>query len=147
SAVGLAFGLIWRSQLSAATLVRRMKLEHPLAGLVDRCQTICVAECCGIDAFDFSPIHIASFLILYLGGSDAREVSKLREQLAALKANYGSSGASDRVVTLDEFNQRFSEAEVDALVDKILENLEVALGLIGQVQSHGRQNPPPPNVR
>jgi hypothetical protein len=106
-----------------------MKLEHPLAGLFARCQTLCVAECCGIDAYDLVPIHIASFLLMYRGTVDAAEVSLLRSQLTSLKANYGSHGASGSGVTLDELNQQFSGEEIDALVEKISVNLDVALAL------------------
>ena len=106
-----------------------MKLEAPLLNLVSRCQAICIPECCGIDAYDFSPIHIASYLIMYRGKIDNKEISDLRNQLETLKANYGSSGASDKGVTIDEMNQGFSGEEVDSLVDEILTNLNIAIKL------------------
>jgi hypothetical protein len=52
-----------------------MKLEQPLAGLFARCQTLCVAQCCGIDAYDLSLIHIASFRLLYRGAPDLKLVA------------------------------------------------------------------------
>lgn len=33
-----------------------VKIEHPLLGLINSCEMICVRDCCGIDAFDFSPV-------------------------------------------------------------------------------------------
>jgi Family of unknown function (DUF6331) len=110
-----------------------MKLEHPLSELFRRCMTLCVAECCGIDAYDLHPVHIASFLIMYQGATDAREVEELRSQLATLKTNYGSTGASQRGATFEELNQKFSGEEVDALVDLIESNLEVALQLLSHI--------------
>lgn len=112
-----------------------MKLEHPLSALFGRCQTLCVAECCGIDAYDFNPVHIASFLLMYRGAVDAAEVSLLRTQLMVLKANYGSRGARAVGVTLHELNQGFSGQEIDALVEMISVNLNTALSLAATNES------------
>lgn len=112
-----------------------MKLDQPLANLLNRCQTICVAECCGIHAYDFSPIHVASYLLMFRGLVDPSEVKQLRVQLAALKANYGTKGASARGVTLDEMNQDFTAEEIDSLVNEIETNLEVALKLVEDSES------------
>ncbi|MDR2219641.1 MAG: DUF6331 family protein [Methylobacillus sp.] len=107
-----------------------MKLEPPLANLIDRCQTVCVAECCGIDAYDFSPVHIASSLMMWRGKPDTLEVQKLRGQIEALRENYGSTGASGRGVIIHEMNQSFTPEQVDTMADELLANLEVALNLI-----------------
>jgi len=108
-----------------------MKLEPPLANLIERCQTVCVAECCGIDAYDFSPIHIASFLIMWRGKPDASEIQKLRGQIEAFRENYGSTGASGQGVIILEMNQSFTPEKVDAMANELVANLEVALSLIG----------------
>jgi len=105
-----------------------MKLEPPLANLIARCQTICVAECCGVDAYDFSPIQIASYLTMYRGKPDASEVRTLRGQIEAHRANCGV--ASGRGATIEEMNQRFTAEEIERLTDELLANLEVALNLI-----------------
>jgi hypothetical protein len=118
-----------------------MKLEHPLAGLFDRCQTLCVAECCGIDAYDFNPIHVASYLLLHRGEPDAADVALVRSQLASLKANYGSAGASSVGVTLVELNQVFSGEQIDALVERISTSLEEALVLIGGTKPSPSRHP------
>lgn len=107
-----------------------MKLEPPLANLIARCQTICVAECCGVDAYDFSPVQIASYLTMYRGKPDESEVQTLRDQIAALRANYGVVGASGRGATFEEMNQGFSAEQVEGLANELLANLDVALSLI-----------------
>jgi hypothetical protein len=112
-----------------------MKLEDPLLNVVGRCQTICVAECCGIDAYDFSPIHIASSLLMWEGKPNPERVAKLRSQLDALRANYGRAAAISSGVTIDDMNHLFSAAEVEALVDEIAANLEIALQLCVHVES------------
>ena len=107
-----------------------MKLEPPLLNLIARCQTICVAECCGIDAYDLSPIQIASYLTMYRGKPDASEVRTLRGQIDALPANYGLAGASGRGVTLKEINQSFTAEQVEVMTNELLANLDAALSLI-----------------
>jgi hypothetical protein len=109
-----------------------MKLDPPLSNIVARCQTLCVAECCGVDAYDFSPIHIASGLLMFRNEPDAAELRTLRAQIEALKANYGSSGSSARGVTIEEMNQVFKAAEIDRLADELAANLDIALGLINE---------------
>jgi hypothetical protein len=117
-----------------------MKLEAPLLNLVTRCQTICEAECCGIHAYDFSPIHIASYLIMYRGKIDKGEITDLKNQLEALKANYGSKGASGNGVTLDEMNQVFSGDEVDSFAEEILQNINVAIHLVEESENERCKN-------
>lgn len=48
----------------------QINLDCPLLGLIKHCETLCEAACCGVDAFDFSSIHFASFLTRYTGKID-----------------------------------------------------------------------------
>jgi hypothetical protein len=107
-----------------------VKLEPPLANLIARCQTLCVAECCGIDAYDFSPIQIASYLTMYRGKPDVAEVRTLRGQIDELRTNYGLAGAHSRGVTLEELNQGFTAEQIEALASELSSNLDVALTLV-----------------
>jgi len=107
-----------------------MKLEPPLARLIHHCEAICVAECCGLGAYDFSPIHLAAGLIYFRGVPDPGEVLQVREQIDALKTNYGTSARSGGGVTLEDMNQTFSAEEIDRLAEELSKNLEVALCLI-----------------
>jgi hypothetical protein len=107
-----------------------MKLEPPLANLIARCQTMCVAECCGVDAYDFSPIQIASYLTMYRGTPDDTEVRKLRLQIDELRANYGLAGASGQGAIFEEMNQRFTAEKIEKLTNELSANLDVALLLI-----------------
>jgi hypothetical protein len=107
-----------------------MKLEPPLSNLVARCQTLCAAECCGRDAYDFSPIQIASYLMMWRNAVSTTEVDTLKIQLTNLKANYGNQGASSRGITIEEMNQVFSATEIELLVREIEWNLSIAIKLI-----------------
>lgn len=109
-----------------------MHLDHPLSTLVDKCQTICVPECCGLDAYDFSPIHIASFLILWRGDVDEAELSKLREQIQSLRNDYGLEGKVACGVQIEQLNQSLLGAEVDRLADTLLRNIDAAIEIIAQ---------------
>ncbi|MBN2024892.1 MAG: hypothetical protein JW809_19090 [Pirellulales bacterium] len=120
-----------------------MKLEPPLTNLIARCQTICVAECCGVDAYDFSPIQIASYLTMYRGRPDVSEVRTLRGQIDALRANYGPAGISGRGVTLEEVNQGFTAEQIEALTSELLANLDVALSLIEKSEELRYRNAKP----
>lgn len=107
-----------------------MKLQPPLSYLFERCQTICVAECCGIDAYDFSPIHIASYLIMWRGSPDDNEVEALLNQLSDLKERAGTNG-----LTIDQMNQKFSSVKIGELVEEIAANIQVARRLIEQSEA------------
>src|SRR5690348_12303462 len=107
-----------------------MKIEPPLANLIARCQTMCVAECCGVDAYDFSPIQIASYLTMYRGKPDVSEVRTLRGQIDALRVNYGLVSTSGSGVAIEEMNQGFTAEQIEAMARELLANLEVALSLI-----------------
>ena len=117
-----------------------MKIEPPLSNLITRCQTICVAECCGVDAYDFSPVQIASYLTMWRGAPDPEEIARLQEQVAMLRANYGIGGKSDSGITIDEMNQSFTAEEIDALTAEIVANLEVALDLVAASESRRFKN-------
>ena len=112
-----------------------MELEVPLKSLIARCETLCAAECCGLDAYDFSPVHIASYLTLWSGTVDRSEVQTLRVQIGALRANYGISGPSGRGATFEEMNQKFSAVEIEELATELLVNIDVALSLIEESEA------------
>ena len=109
-----------------------MKLEPPLGSLVARCQTMCVPECCGIDAYDFSPLHIASYLTMHRGAPDNAEIRILRGQIEALRVNYGTAGASQHGATFDDLNQGLTAQQIDDFANELLSNIDVALRLIQQ---------------
>lgn len=120
-----------------------MKLEPPLANLIAHCQTMCVAECCGVDAYDFSPLHIASYLTMYRGEPDASEIHTLRRQIDAIRENYGVSGASGGGVTIEGMNQCFTAEQIEALASELSANLDVALELVEIGETRRYRNPEP----
>ena len=107
-----------------------------------------MAECCGINAYDFSPIQIASYLTMYRGKPDVSELRTLHGQIDTLRTNHGLLGASGPGVTIEEMNQRFTAEQVEALSRELLANLDVALGLIEtseQLRYRNAEPSAPPN--
>ncbi len=96
-----------------------------------------------MDAYDFSPIQIASYLTMYRGKPDVPAVRTLRDQIAALRANYGLSGASGRGVTIEEMNQGFTAEQIQALTSELLEKMDVALSLIDKSEKLRYRNAEP----
>lgn len=62
--VTLAKAPLLKYPVTLATMPPPPEITLPagLQHLVDRCEKVCDARCCGIDAYDFSPLHVASFL-------------------------------------------------------------------------------------
>ena len=101
--------------------------DYPLSALIDHCETICIGHCCGIDAFDFSPKQIGSFLHTWPHGFDADSVGIIKLQLDELRSKFGSTGSESDGVDFHNINTPFSGKELDELVEKIETNLEIAI--------------------
>ena len=104
---------------------------HPaLLSLIQRCETICMTECCGRAAFDFSPIHIASALLMLQGQVNEDDLTAIRQQLTEWETRHGTRSVGRKGVTIVEMNQIFSAAEIDDLAKEISQNLDIALEII-----------------
>jgi Family of unknown function (DUF6331) len=112
-----------------------MKFDPPMSLLVKRCETLCVAACCGIEAYDFSPIHIASFVIGSSGAPEEQQVAALRDQLRDIHDiahTLIARGASEAV---DDLNHNFTGAELLDWHKSISANLDIALELIAVTEA------------
>ena len=107
-----------------------MALPSPLSYLISYCEKSCVKECCGVSAFDFSPVHIASWLHQSQGEPTEETVSLLSKQLEDFRVQFGSESSAE-VYESDEneLNQDLDPAEVDQLVNQISTNLKHAIEL------------------
>jgi len=106
------------------------EIDPPLRDVLGRCATLCVPECCGIEAFDFSPVHIASSLLLHGGLPDPDELAALRRQLHDLRAV-----ADDEDVTVAILNQTLVKEDWLRLLHVLEGNLEIALRLITEAEA------------
>ena len=107
-----------------------MALPSPLSDLIRYCEKTCVKECCGIESFDFSPIHIASWLHQSRGEPTEKTVGLLNVQLDDLRIRHGVGSGSEGYESEEtEMNQFFSPEQVDQLASQIEANLQHAVEL------------------
>lgn len=113
--------------------------QNHLGALAQYCAKICVIECCGLDACDFSQIHIASYCLTRKPRFPSRVANEIIEQAKTLKANYGSNGASARGITIVEINERMSGQRVDILAETIERQTTLAIAVLNTEHVDGRQ--------
>ena len=105
-------------------------MENHLTSLPRYCASLCVIECCGLDACDFSSIHIASYCQSRNPRFPSRVAAQIKDQAETLMANYGSKGGSARGITLEEINERMSGQRVDTFVTMLLRQVISAQGIL-----------------
>ena len=90
--------------------MREVVLPQQLRSLVMACQTLCVAECCGIHAFDFSPLHMASHLAWHTGAIDASDLALLERQVDLVVERAVALPADEHgwVCSIEGMNQAFT---------------------------------------
>lgn len=113
-------------------------MQNHLEALAQYCATICVIECCGLDACDFSPIHIASYCLSRNERFPSRIANEIIQQVQTLKANYGSKGASARGITIAELNERLSGQRVDVLAETIERQTTLAIAILNAEKADER---------
>ena len=109
-----------------------------IEALARYCATICVIECCGLDACDFSPVHIASYCLSRDPRYPSRVALEIIEQAKTLKSNYGSNGASASGTTINEINERMSGRRVDVFAEALERQTELAQAILVAEQSDDR---------
>jgi hypothetical protein len=105
-------------------------MQNHLEAVAQYCAKICVIECCGLDACDFSPIHIASYCLSREPRFPSRVANEIIEESKTLRANYGSNGASARGITINEINERLSGQRVDILTETLEQQTTLAIAVL-----------------
>jgi hypothetical protein len=118
-----------------------MKLDHPLLGLIKNCETLCEADCCGRNAFDFSPIHMASFLLRYGGEIKASQIAEIQSQLQTLEAESVTLRNEGGTTVIHEMNQVFTGQELAELIAEIAKGLALVPEVVFLVE-HKMSEPP-----
>ncbi len=92
-----------------------------LASLLADCETACERDCCGIDAFDFSPLNVAAHLSRYSGTIDTAHTRRILEDLERLLAGAVAlpAGEGGLVCAIARTNQYFSVESLRALTATI----------------------------
>ena len=102
-----------------------------LAALLMDCETVCVAGCCGLDAFDFSPLRLAASLTKYDGWNES-QVATIRDELTALETAGQQATADENglVGCSETLNQCFTADSLAALVAQLRTGLDEAAKLV-----------------
>lgn len=112
--------------------------QNHLEKLAKYCATLCEIDCCGLDACDFSPVHIASYCLSTNFRYPSRVAIEIIEQAKILKSNYGSNGASARGVTIYEINERMTARKVDILAEALERQAALAKAILETEQTDER---------
>lgn len=107
-------------------------LERSLRNLVAHCETDCDHGTCGLQAFDFSPIHLASFLKRdheAFQDTPKRFAADLCAELRVLEARHGRDSATPGVAIRD-LGEQLDGDQVSDLVAEILDGLDRAVFLL-----------------
>lgn len=84
-----------------------IQLSPSIAALIKSCETVCAKECCGHNAFSFSPFNLIYYLTKYGQPIVDGDIERLQVELA------------DFVTTLrnsDEFLEHFAVQEINAIL-------------------------------
>jgi len=105
-----------------------INLPEQLKYLVKHCETNCVAGCCGMDAFDFSPLQIASFLRAHTAGSSTadvdfwnQEIAKAEEMVRHLEPNEGGY-----ICVVTEMEMWLRREDFDAFLSELRHGIQMA---------------------
>ena len=98
-----------------------VEIEHPLSALIDSCERTCVADCCGIDAFDFSPLFAAAYLASHYGEIRNEDIISLRNQVCSLREQYCLKPLQDieYVIQIKSMNQNFTSSGFSRFLDEL----------------------------
>ena len=110
------------------TKLPEIALPDQLKYLVKYCEKSCDSGCCGIDAFDFSPLHVASYVSAFthcISESDiARwesELEKAEESIADLLPNENGF-----ICSVEGMNQYFRRADFEAFIAELRHSIRMS---------------------
>ncbi|MES2159728.1 MAG: DUF6331 family protein [Pseudomonadota bacterium] len=102
--------------------------EPHLANLLADCEVNCVHDCCGIDAFDITPLHVAAHLTKYSGKIQAHKVQVVLDEIETLlsSAVLLTEDENGFVCSVAKTNQLFSKKSLGDLMTRVSWAVRVA---------------------
>jgi hypothetical protein len=96
--------------------------------LVDACQVVCVPDCCGIGAYDFSPLYTAAYLTRFTGVVSKDDVRAISDELDALLAEASTlrPNSDGFVCSISGMNQYFTANSLREFADDIRRSMSLA---------------------
>ncbi len=104
-----------------------IKFPGRLESLVAACGTLCVPQCCGMEAFDFSPIHAASHLARYTGSVAASDVNAITKELDSVLETAARNQQPGMVFSIESMNQILTLSELEELIARIKRSVHLAI--------------------
>jgi hypothetical protein len=103
-------------------------LPAQLNGLVRYCEKVCVAGCCGIDAFDFSPLHVASYISGTTGCISADDIAEWEQELAKAEelARDLAPNENGYICSIAGMNQCFRRDAFRSFIGELRHSLQVS---------------------
>lgn len=110
-------------------MLPNIELGDELGYLVKNCQTQCTPECCGINAFVFSPMNIAihfyrggyTGIVSYALGQINNQLRHLETRISRFKPN-----ANSYVCRISDMDVELKFEDVDKMINEIKANMKVA---------------------
>lgn len=100
---------------------KELPLTDRRAGLFVACEKVCLHECCGMGAFDFSPLHVASYMSAYTGIISEEDTQASLADLDRLLAAGAAQplDANGYACSIANTNWNFTRESLAALVARI----------------------------
>lgn len=92
------------------------------------CETSCVKECCGLDAYDFSPLNLAAHLSKYHREIKQSILNKTKQDLDSLLESakkINSEPEEEFTFEIEEMNEYFNFAKLKKLIEIIKMNIDL----------------------
>jgi hypothetical protein len=98
-----------------------LKIPERLQLLIKFCEKGCVADCCGICAFDFTAVHVASFISTHTGIIRDSDVKEWNVEIDKLESNFNAlrTHGDGLVCVVPSMNQFFTADAVRALLSEL----------------------------
>ena len=102
-------------------------MSEEIEYLIKCCEVYCVKDCCGLNAFDFSPVHIASYLLD--SGYSTSNIEKLKESLSRF-IEINITSIENNLVYIHIISDSLNKEELKNLQSEISANIDIALKII-----------------
>jgi hypothetical protein len=127
---------------------KNVSLEIPnmLSLLIEQCETRCVAQCCGLEAFNFSPLNIAFFFTVNELKPECiskENVIRVKKELKNLQKN-SLTLTEDKhgdIGFLKAIKRPISRQQLKYLCEEIEHNIDVARNLVLDMQTKRYKKP------
>ena len=122
-----------------------LETPHMLNLLIEQCETRCVAQCCGLEAFNFSPLNIAFFFTVNELKPECiskENVKRVKSELKILHKNSLNLTEDEHgdIGSLKAIKRPISRQELKRLCEEIEHNIDVARNLVLDMQTKRYKN-------